>query len=408
MRNLIALTVFVLVFCSCASRGTAVRVEQRIRAVKNGLVEFTTPADMFRADATKGETLMTVSERMEHYKVPGVSIAVVDDFAPEWARAYGVLRTGTDTPVTSSTYFQAASTSKLAAAAIVLHCVDSGTLSLDEDVNHYLKSWRLPENEFTGQQKVTLRLLLTHQAGLPATNFPQQDNAGDPTLVQVLNGEPPAMNKPAVVERVPGTKWEYSNIGYVVIQQVLEDVLGKPYALLAQEIVFEPLRMKNSTFVYPLEPKLRAGEAMPHDAEGILRQPAMPPTALAQGGLMTAPSDLAAFAAELMRAYAGSSNRLLSKEAARLMFSRVVDLDPAMFGVPLSQGLGPLLYGEGDRFLFTLPGSNFPGTNCWLLGYPEIGKGVVVMTNGAMGEVLAMEVISAFNREYVAANPVNQ
>ena len=408
MRCFIALMAVVVTVCSCASRGTDMRVEQRIRAVETGLVEFTTPADMFRADSTRSENLRTLSERMEHYKVPGVSIAIVSDFAPGWARAYGVLRAGGDAPVTTGTFFQAASTSKLVAAAIVLHYVDSGVLSLDEDVNRYLKSWRLPESEFTRQQKVTLRLLLTHQAGLPSTNFPQQEGAGDPTLVQVLNGEPPATNKPAVVEQTPGAKWQYSNIGYVVIQQVLEDVLSKPYPRIAEEVVFNPLKMKNSTFVYPLAPKLRAREAMPHDADGVLRQPEIGPPALAQGGLVTTPSDLAVFAAELMRAYAGRSSHLLTRESVRLMFRGQVDLDPAMFGAPFSQGLGPILYGEGNGFAFILPGSNSPGMNCWLLGYPVTGRGVVVMTNGAMGEVLAMEVISAFNREYDSANPVRQ
>jgi CubicO group peptidase (beta-lactamase class C family) len=408
LRTFIALAATLLAVSSCASHGTDARIQQRIRAVENGLVEFSTPADVFRAGAAEADTLMTLAARMGHYKVPGVSIAVVNDFAPEWAKAYGVLKTGADTPVTPVTYFQAASTSKLVAAAVVLHYVGKGVLSLDEDVNSYLKSWRLPESEFTKQQKVTLRLLLTHQAGLPATNFPRQEDAGEPTLVQVLNGESPAMNKPAVVEQLPGTKWQYSNIGYVVIQQILEDVLGKPYTLIARETVFEPLKMKNSTFVYPLEPELRAREAMPHDADGILREPALSSTAVAQGGMITTPTDLAAFAVELMRAYRGSSNRLLSREAARLMFSMAADLDPAMFGVALSQGLGPLLHGEGDRLVFLLPGSNFPGMNCWLLGYLETGKGIAVMTNGAMGEVLAMEIISAFNREYVPAYPAKQ
>ena len=400
MRAFVALTAVVLTMCSCASQKANVQVEQRIREIENGLVEFTTPMGIFRADSTKNEDFKTLSERMKHYNVPGVSIAVINDFALEWARAYGILRADSDRPVTVGTYFQAASTSKLVAAAIILHDVEKGILNLDEDVNNYLKSWSLPENEFTQQQKVTLRLLLTHQAGLPATDFPQQENTGDPTLVQVLNGELPAMNKPAIVEHTPGTKWQYSNIGFVVIQQILEDALGKPYSQIARETVFEPLGMKNSTFAYPLSQKPLAREAMPHDADGVLRQPAMPPTALAQGGLMTTPSDLATFAAELMRAYVGSSKRVLSKETAHQMFRKELDLDPEMFGVPLSEGLSVLLYGEGEDLAFAHPGSNFPGMNCWLFGYPETGKGVVIMTNGALGEVLAMEVISAFNSEY--------
>ncbi|UCE07375.1 MAG: hypothetical protein JSW07_04920 [bacterium] len=74
--------------------------------------------------------------------------------------------------------------------------------------------------------------------------------------------------------------------------------------------------------------------------------------------------------------------------------------NPRMFGIPLGEGLGVMLYGEGENFVFAHPGSNYPGMNCWLLGYPETGRGTVIMTNGAMGEVLAMEIIAAINREY--------
>jgi len=101
-----------------------------------------------------------------------------------------------------------------------------------------------------------------------------------------------------------------------------------------------------------------------------------------------------------MRAYNGLSSRLLSKEMARQMFNKELDLDPRMFGVPLSEGLGVLLYGEGENLVFAHPGSNYPGMNCWLLGYPETGRGTVIMTNGEKGEILAMEIISAINREY--------
>jgi len=208
------------------------------------------------------------------------------------------------------------------------------------------------------------------------------------------------MNEPAVVEHTPGTVWQYSNLGCVVIQQLLEDVLSKPYSQIAQETVFEPLGMKNSTFLYPLKQEFQAREAMPHDEDGIVCEPAMPPTAVAHGGLMTTPTDLAIFAAELMKAYKGSSSLLLSKETAHQMFSKELDLDPKLLGVPLSEGLGVLLFGEGEGLVFAHPGSNFPGMNCWVLGYPETGRGIVTMTNGAQGEILAMEIISAFNSEY--------
>jgi CubicO group peptidase (beta-lactamase class C family) len=399
MHRLIFLLTLFLIILSCSSQKDKFQIEQKIHRIENGLVEFSSPGDMFQVDSSRND-LKTLSDRMAHYKVPGVSIAVINDFKLEWAKPYGIIKAGSDKPVTTETYFQAASTSKLVTAAIVLHFVEQGILNLDEDVNKYLKSWKIPENDFTLEQPVTLRLLLTHQAGLPATNFPQQENAGDPTLVQVLKGELPARNKPAVVEYVPGTKWQYSNIGFVVIQQILEDVFEKPFNQIAQEMVFEPLEMKHSTFVYPLKPELQANEAMPHDAEGVLREPALPPTAVAHGGLITTPSELVLFTIELMRAYQGLSDRLMSKEMVWQMFHKELDLDPRMYDIPLGEGLGVILYGEGENFVFVHPGSNYPGMNCWLIGYPETGRGAVIMTNGAMGEVLAMEIIAAINREY--------
>jgi len=163
MRTFISVTAVFLTVISCSQQKATVPFEQRIHNIENGLVEFTTPMDMFQADSTKHDDLNTLSERMDHYNVPGVSIAVINDFAFEWAKPYGALRAGSGQPVTTDTYFQAASTSKLVAAAIVLHCVDKGILNLDEDANNYLKSWKIPENEFTRQQKVTLRLLLVYR-----------------------------------------------------------------------------------------------------------------------------------------------------------------------------------------------------------------------------------------------------
>ena len=400
MRGLMAIIAVSLVAFSCSQEKTATGIDERIARVESSLVEFTTPLTALRGDSADPQGFRTLAERMEHYGVPGVSIGVINQYALEWARAYGVLKDGDREPVTTGTYFQAASTSKLVTAAIVLHLADTGILDLDEDVNNYLKSWRIPENDFTPRQKVTLRLLLTHQAGLPATDFPQQEDAGDPTLVQILKGELPAMNKPAVVEYTPGTKWQYSNIGYVVIQQILQDMLGKPFHLIAQETLFEQLGMEHSTFAYPLEPRLQAAEAMPHDTEGIACEPGMIPAASAHGGLMTTPSDLAVFTVELMRAYNGLSSRLFTREMVRRMFHKELDLDPKMFGVPLGEGLGCLLSGAGEGLVVLHPGSNMPGMTSWLSFQPETGKGAIIMTNGAMGEVLALEIASAIVREY--------
>jgi CubicO group peptidase (beta-lactamase class C family) len=376
-----------------ADQAEKAQIAQRIKNVENGLLEF-------KPGAPPGDKKWTLTERMAAHKIPGVSIAVIDGYKIDWVKAYGLLKAESDAVVTPESIFQAASTTKVVTVVLILHFIEKGRLDLDRDVNAYLKSWQVPENDFTKQRKVTLRLLLTHRSGLPATNFPHDEKAGAPTLVQVLKGELPAQNKPAVVEYLPGSKWQYSNIGYVVLQQVLEDVSGKPFTRLAQEIVFEPLGMKSSTMVYPLAAEMRPREAMPHDEKGQVGEPGLPPSALAQGGLLTTPSDLARLTIELMNAYQGRPLRLLSQNTVRQMFHKEADLDPKIFGFPIGQGLGVMLMGKGKDFSFAHPGSNYPGTTCWLVGYPELGRGAVIMANGVNGDMLSLEILPAISNEY--------
>lgn len=277
-------------------------------------------------------------------------------------------------------------------------------IDLDANVNDFLKSWQVPENEFTTSDKVTLRRLLIHKAGLPMTNFSHDENAEYPSLIDVLNGKLPALNKPAFPEYVPGTNWQYSNVGYDVIQLLLEDVSGQPFQQIANEIVFDQPGMENSTFAYPLDSERKKREAMPHDNAGTLCEPSMHLTALAHAGLTTTPTDLAKFTEEIMLSYHGKSEKILTQEMTGRLLHKELDLDPRMFGIPFSEGLGVLVMGEGKNLSFTHPGSNLPGLNCWLIAWPERGTAAIVMTNGAAGEVLAMEIIAAIIMEYNTTN----
>ena len=375
-------------------------IEQRIFNLKTGRIEFTLLDSLFQPNRTQLANPKTLVERMKHYNTPGVSVAVINNYKTEWAKGYGTMDVNTGALVTTETIFEAASTSKLLTAVLALHFVQKGLLELDANVNHYLKSWQVPDNEFTSEEKVTLRRLITHQSGLPSTNYGHDESMGYPTLIDVLNGESPALNKPAIPEFVPGSKWQYSNIGYNVIQLLLEDVSGKSFQELAEEIIFSPLEMKSSTFIYPLDPERKKLEAMPHDAQGNSCEPAMHRTALAHGGLTTTPTDLAKFVNELMLSYQGKSEKMLSQEMTRQLFNKECEIDKKQFPLPFDEGLGTFLMGEGKDFLFANPGNNYPGLNCWLIGWPERGTGAVIMDNAANYGLLSVEIISAINREY--------
>jgi CubicO group peptidase (beta-lactamase class C family) len=334
--------------------------------------------------------------------VPGVSVAVIDDYEIKWAKGYGLLKNGEEQPVTPKTLFQACSTSKMVTAPMALRLVGEGVLDLDTDVNAYLKSWQIPENEFTPECKVTLRGLLSHQSGInrPDGGF-EWEEGSTPTMLQILNGEAPAQVQAAHVEYQPGSKWQYANFGYVIIQLILEDVLGKPFTQIAQEIIFDPLEMTNSTFEYPLTPEWAAREITLHDDDGTPTHPGMIPSALAHGGLMTTPSDLAHFGIELIHAYQGQSERILSSEMVRLMFRQEVWVeDLSALGFPFGQGLGAFFIGEGKNKIVFHPGGNDPGASCLLCLLPETGQGTAIMTNGLQGLYLTLEILSAIAHEY--------
>src|SRR6202795_3890161 len=155
----------------------------RLERIENGLL----PAATIKGQSPAG---MNLAERMKHYNVPGVSIAFFENGQIAWARGYGLADVSSGRRVTAETLFQSASISKPAAALAVLRLVQEGKLNLDEDVNLKLRSWKVPENEFTKQEKVTLRRILSHSAGMNIRRFPGYASAEAlPTTAQILNGE---------------------------------------------------------------------------------------------------------------------------------------------------------------------------------------------------------------------------
>jgi CubicO group peptidase (beta-lactamase class C family) len=403
MKTMVVALAAMMIAVPCCAQEKSIPVDERIRNVENGLVELgaISITEIFRAGGADAQAKKTLAERMRHYNVPGLCITVIDDYRIDWAKAYGVTVAGTEKPVTTDTLFEAASTTKLIAAVAALRLVEQGLLDPDKDVNAYLKSWTVPENEFTQEHKVTLRLLLTHRSGLnrPDGGFGYEEGS-TPTLVQVLKGEAPAENQPALVEFTPGSKHQYSNFGFIVVQLLLEDTTGKPFSQTAREMVFDPLGMKNSVLDHPLTPELKARAILPHDPSGKSYDRGRHPTALAQGGLLTTPTDLALFAVEIMRAYQGRPGTLISQATAREMLSPALQLDPGQFFGYSAQGLGVFLIGAGDSLYFSYPGHNDPGANCMLIGAPASGKGAVVMTNGAAGLLLSLEILAALVNEY--------
>jgi CubicO group peptidase (beta-lactamase class C family) len=333
---------------------------------------------------------LNIVKLMEIYKVPGLSIAVIDNFRIVWAKAYGVIEAGSTTAVTPRTLFQAGSISKPVAATGALYLVEHGKLSLDENVNQKLKTWKVPENEFTKNEKVTLRRLMSHSAGLTVHGFPGYDvNDPVPTLVQILNGEKPANTAPIRVDFVPGTRVRYSGGGVTIEQQLVMDVTGKAFPDLMRETVLSKIGMVDSTYEQPLPPAKAAQTASGTRADGKVvhgRWHIYPEMAAA--GLWTTPTDLSKFAIEIALSRQGKSNLVLSETMTREMLTPVLE----------EAGLGFFLDKNNPGY-FEHNGAD-EGFQAILTMSAESGKGAAIMANSDNGITVGNFLLESIAKEY--------
>ena len=143
---------FIRVYCQT-------NINSNITHIENGLTQEVISFD------TGAISKMNILDRMKYYQVNGVSIAVIENGEIQFTKAYGVSDASTGEKVSTESLFQIASIGKVITALAALTLVKEGKITLDEDVNNKLSSWKVAENKFTIKEKVTLRRLLCHSAG---------------------------------------------------------------------------------------------------------------------------------------------------------------------------------------------------------------------------------------------------
>lgn len=287
----------------------------------------------------KGDVRWGLEDRMRHYGVPGLSLAIIENGKIVATRAYGMADREKRTPMSPATLLQAASISKAITAFGAMRMVQAGQVQLDEPVNGRLRTWRVPENDFTRQTPVTLAHLLGHTGGLTVHGFGGYETGRSlPTTAQILDGQPPANNPPVRVDRLPGEGWRYSGGGYTVAQVLLSDVSGLSFSELMKTQVLAPLGMSRSTFAYPLPEAWLKGAAagiLPNGKEVPGKRKVHPESAAA--GLWTTPTDLARFAIAMQQALRGESP-LLSRGLAQTLVQDRGDEYGLGFGLMRLQG----------------------------------------------------------------------
>lgn len=319
-----------------------------------------------------GDTTWSLSERMAFHGVPGVAISVIDEHGVAWTRTYGLADRDSGEAVDEDTLFQAGSVSKPVAAFGAMRMVEDGRLKLATPVNAQLNSWKIPDNAFTQQIPVTLSHLLSHTGGLTVHGFAGYavDDAV-PSVLQILDGQPPANSEPVRVDFLPGSRWRYSGGGYTIAQLLMTDVADQDFPALMQALVLKPIGMRASSYVNPLP-----SEKLAHAAAGVLPDRSAVPgkrhtyPEMAAAGLWTTSADLALFAIEMQKALAGKSE-LMKKSTAQSMLKVQAD-------VPYGRGFG-LSDVNGERYFGH--GGWDEGFCAQLTAHRSSGQGVVIMIN---------------------------
>lgn len=325
---------------------------------------------------------------MDYYNVPALSIAVAIDGELVWAKAYGELTKGSGKKVDTNTLFQAASLSKPIASIAALQLVGRQKVDLDKPVNSFLKSWQVPNNQFTTKKPVTLRHLLSHRSGASIHGFRgYKPSDRIPSLTEILNGEPPANTDKVTIGHIPGTQYKYSGGGFQVVQLLIEDLEETSYEQFVDESIFSPLNLTRSNFDYPQRDSNAAVGHVGADSKPIPGQGFFYPE-LAAAGLWSTPSELVTIGANLARDRKGA-NSLLPKHLVNQL-------------IPESEseaGLGFGLNNDGDGVAFVHNGHN-PGFSARWINYADGRASVAILTNSDSGGQLIREVLSALGEIY--------
>jgi CubicO group peptidase (beta-lactamase class C family) len=351
--------------------GLTPEIQSRILKVENNLMGWVQTRDTLK---------WSLESRMKQYGIPGLSMAVINNYQIEWAKAYGMADKSENRPVTTATLFQAASISKSLNSLGVLLLVQDHTISIDSDINAYLTSWKFPYDSKCNNKKITIANLLSHTAGLSVHGFPGYSVTEElPSIVDILDGKKPANNQPVRTVFEPGLRFQYSGGGIEILQAILADVTREPYDMYMKDHVLDPLDMKSSFFTQPPPADKRNILATAYRSDGKElegKYHVYPEQAAA--GLWTNPTDLCKYILDTQQSLHGKKGKVLTPEITTL---RLTPYD----GV--ESGFGVFVRKYGDSKYFSHSGGN-EGFRCVYFGSMDEGKGVVIMVNSDNGNII--------------------
>ncbi len=318
--------------------------------------------------ATIARYRQAIPEQMQKDNIPGLSIAVVDDQGILWEEGFGYTDWDRQTPVTPSTLFSIQSMSKSFTATAAMFAAQDGMVDLDAPITTYLPNFHVNSIfEEHPEQKMTLRILLSHTAGF-AHEAPYGSNYDHPAVYSFENHI--ASISDTWLKFPVGTRYSYSNLGIDLAGYILQVRSGKPFIQYLQGKVLDPLGMKDTTL------DVNRVRANPTRAIGHTGAPLRPPVdflLIPSGGVWTTAADMTRYLQFHINKGAMDGTRLLREDLAETMYT-----PPNVPANLYAQGV-IVTTRHGARHI-EHGGGGF-GFNSDMIWYPELKLGVVVLSN---------------------------
>src|SRR5215510_4780948 len=314
----------------------------------------------------------SIPQLMKEGDAPGLSIALLRDGELVWHHGFGVKNTKTNESVTDDTVFEAASLSKPVFAYAVLKLYDAGKFDLDKPLNQYLPgNYDVGEDLRLGQ--ITARHVLSHTPGFP-------------------NWRPPGAA--LKIHFTPGDRFSYSGEGFVYLSKVIEHVTGEELSDFLKKMVFDPLGMTSSSYVW--QESYEALKTFRHNSVGEVTGRNKPEQPNAAASLHTTSQDFGRFVSAILKGIG------LKKETLKQMLTPQIKVSesgtnntarsPEKLSPTISWGLGWGLQTTSVGVSFWHWGDN-GDSKAYIVAFEQAKLGVVLFANSVTGLSIAREIV---------------
>jgi len=354
-----------------------------------------------------------IQELLDFYDIPGAGAALISAGGVVWTGYFGYADLSEGRAVTADTLFRAESITKSLTAWAVMNLAEKEKLDLDTPALEYLSSWQLPETEYSAE-KMTIRQLLSHSSGLTGGSEFEVPEKTRPPLEEVLDGEH-GLHQARLV-REPGTGFEYSNQGFIILEMIVEEITGQDYEEYFQQEILAPLNIQG---YFTIDREIQERLAVSYQLDGG-EVPLYTDPFKSAGGLLITTEELARFFAA---AFSDCSEEVLTAETRKEMYQPAVETT-GFYGLGSdASGLGHFIEyytrdeqsaehkkdnaivnkieyhkepgDAGEAAVFH--GGEGTGSLSYVYLYPERQEGLILLTNSKRSWPFLAEVLGAWS-----------